>query len=150
MKNNKGVTLVELIIVIVIIGIISAFTVPAVGRYLENAQKSAVLEDARQIRNASDNFCAEQGGCAVGTTYFWVNTTTPVFTASDTAPVFKDLSGQDLLSNFSGATDYDRVSAIKTTLGWDVTLVAVSTGSWEWDASDPLNLDVTAVDIAND
>lgn len=146
MKNNKGVTLVELIIVIVIIGIISAFTVPAVGRYLENAQKSAVLEDARQIRNASDNYCAEQGGCAVGITYFWVDVTTDL--GADSATV-KDLSGEELVSNFGGATDYNQVSAVKTTTGWNVLLVAVDSGAWEWDLGDPLNAVVDDVD-AND
>jgi type IV pilus assembly protein PilA len=135
MMNNKGVTLVELIIVIVIIGIISAFTVPAVGRYLENAQKSAVLEDARQIRNAADNYCNEQGGCAATTVYTW--------TTAGTGET--DISDEDLLSNFSVA-DYEIVRATKTTTGWTVILEATgdNTGNWEFnptDATDPINAD---------
>ena len=45
MKNNKGVTLVELLIVIVVMGIIAAFAIPAVGTIIENTQKDSMLLD---------------------------------------------------------------------------------------------------------
>ncbi len=139
--NNKGVTLVELIIVIVIIGIISAFSVPAVGRYLENAQKSAVLEDARQVRNAADNFCNEQGGCATGTLYTW--------TASTVEDEDEDLSDDGLLSNFS-VEDYAIVTATKTDSGWTVVLEAAGDASGDWEfnpttATDPNDATVDLV-----
>lgn len=132
--NNKGVTLVELIIVIVIIGIISAFTVPAVGRYLETAQKSAVYEDAVQIRNAADNYCAEKL-CADGTIYVFDGTAATGET---------DLSGVDLLSNFDAAA-YTSAKATKTASGWNVEIVAAA-DEFQWQSADPIGLSADDVD----
>ena len=42
MKNNKGITLIELLIIVVIIGIIAAVSVPAVGRIITNTQNRAL------------------------------------------------------------------------------------------------------------
>lgn len=56
-KNNKGVTLVELLIVIVILGIIAAISIPAVGGIVTNAQKDAVIADAVNIRNQANLWC---------------------------------------------------------------------------------------------
>ncbi len=58
MRNNKGVTLVELLIVIVILGIIAAISIPAVGRIVENSQKDAIIADATTVRNALNTYCA--------------------------------------------------------------------------------------------
>ena len=68
--NNKGVTLIELLIVIVVIGIISAFAVPAVGKFLENAEKSAILQDAIAVEVAAENYCA-YNSCASNETLDW-------------------------------------------------------------------------------
>ncbi len=57
-KNNKGVTLVELLIVIVVMGIIAAFSIPAVGGIIENAKKDAILNDAIQVENAAKLYCS--------------------------------------------------------------------------------------------
>ncbi|MGS0973367.1 MAG: prepilin-type N-terminal cleavage/methylation domain-containing protein [Candidatus Izemoplasmataceae bacterium] len=58
MKNNKGVTLVELLVVIVVMGIIAGFAIPAVGGIITNAEKDAVLNDAIQIENAARLYCS--------------------------------------------------------------------------------------------
>ena len=57
LRNNKGVTLVELLIVIVILGIIAAIAVPAVGNIVDNARDDAFIADATTIRNAASTFC---------------------------------------------------------------------------------------------
>ncbi len=62
LKNNKGVTLVELLIVIVILGIIAAIAVPAVGSIVDNAEKDAFLADATVIRNATNTYCQTVSG----------------------------------------------------------------------------------------
>ena len=53
LRNSRAITLVELLIVIVILGIIAAIAVPAVGNIVENAEKDAVLADATQIRSSA-------------------------------------------------------------------------------------------------
>lgn len=54
-ENNekpKGFTLVELVVVIAIIGILSAVLVPSIAGYVENAKNTADVSNARQITNA--------------------------------------------------------------------------------------------------
>ena len=65
-RNNKGVTLVELLIVIVILGIIAAISIPAVGNIVENSRKDAVLADAINLRNAA-TLCHQAQECDNGT-----------------------------------------------------------------------------------
>ena len=59
MKNNKGVTLVELLIVIVVMGIIAAFAIPSVGKIIENTNKDAIRADALAIHSATQLYCAQ-------------------------------------------------------------------------------------------
>lgn len=52
-KNQKGLTLVELLAVIVILGIIAAIAVPAVGNIIENSKKDAHIANALMLLNAA-------------------------------------------------------------------------------------------------
>lgn len=62
LKNRKGVTLVELLAVIVIMGIIAAIAVPAIGGLIENSRQKAaeaeysnILDAARLYAQSEDN-----------------------------------------------------------------------------------------------
>jgi len=59
-KNEKGVTLVELLIVIVILGIIAAISVPAVGNIVSNANKDALLADATNLQQQVSLYCTSE------------------------------------------------------------------------------------------
>lgn len=59
-KNEKGVTLVELLIVIVILGIIAAISVPAVGNIVSNANKDALLADATNLQQQVNLYCTSE------------------------------------------------------------------------------------------
>ena len=48
-KNNKGLSLVELIIVIAIMSILSALIVPAVIRYIDKSKKAMDVQTAQTI-----------------------------------------------------------------------------------------------------
>lgn len=49
LKNNKGFTLVEIIVVLVILAILAAIAVPAVLGYVDEAKKTRYIEEAHSI-----------------------------------------------------------------------------------------------------
>jgi type IV pilus assembly protein PilA len=53
LKNEKGLTLIELLAVIVILGIIAAIAIPSIGKIIENSKIDAIKADAIQIINAA-------------------------------------------------------------------------------------------------
>ena len=116
MRNNKGVTLVELLIVIVVMGIIAAFAIPAVGTIIENTQKDSILADALAIENAAKLYCSQT-----------------------TCDSDQDLTWTELSPYVEGITlsDYDftnntGIVATKTASGWTVDLERDGTGDWEF------------------
>ncbi|MFL0583103.1 prepilin-type N-terminal cleavage/methylation domain-containing protein [Solibacillus silvestris] len=48
-KNEKGLSLVELLAVIVILGIVAAIAVPAIGNIIQNSRDRAVLAEASSV-----------------------------------------------------------------------------------------------------
>ncbi len=69
MKNkNKGFTLVEIMIVVVIIGLLASMAIPAFQKVRSNSQDKAVLNNARQLSAASDQYYLENGVSVCGLT----------------------------------------------------------------------------------
>jgi type IV pilus assembly protein PilA len=60
-KNTKGFTLVEIMIVVVIIGLLASMAIPAFQKVRTNSQDKAVLNNARQLSAASDQYYLENG-----------------------------------------------------------------------------------------
>ncbi len=56
LKNEKGLTLVELLAVIVILGIIAAIAVPAIGNIITNSKYNAAKADALNVLNAAQMY----------------------------------------------------------------------------------------------
>lgn len=54
LKNQKGLTLIELLAVIVILAIIAAIAIPAIGNIIENSRYNALKADAINIINAGN------------------------------------------------------------------------------------------------
>ncbi|SOB93963.1 type IV pilus assembly protein PilA [Ureibacillus xyleni] len=52
-KNEKGLTLIELLAVVVILGIISAIAVPAIGNIIQNSRDKAILSEGVNILSAA-------------------------------------------------------------------------------------------------
>ena len=65
-RSNKGFTLVEIMIVVVIIGLLAAMAIPAFQKVRQASQDKAVLNNARQMSAAADQYYLEYGGSSVG------------------------------------------------------------------------------------
>ncbi|KFL44429.1 hypothetical protein CH76_01060 [Lysinibacillus sp. BF-4] len=59
-KNEKGLTLVELLAVIVILAIVAAIAVPAIGNVIENSRYKAAKADAITVLNAANIYFTEK------------------------------------------------------------------------------------------
>jgi type IV pilus assembly protein PilA len=66
--KNKGFTLVEIMIVVVIIGLLASMAIPAFQKVRTNSQDKAVLNNARQLSAASDQYYLENGVSTVNVT----------------------------------------------------------------------------------
>lgn len=53
LKNQKGMTLVELLAVLVILGIIAAIAIPMIGNVINDSRDKAILADAQTVLSAA-------------------------------------------------------------------------------------------------
>jgi type IV pilus assembly protein PilA len=61
LNNEKGLTLVELLAVIVILGIIAAIAIPSIGNIIDNSRIKAVKADAQNVLSAANMYFTENG-----------------------------------------------------------------------------------------
>lgn len=59
--NKKGVTLIELLIVIIVVGILAAIAIPLYTGYLERARRADAKTALEQVRACQEMWRAERG-----------------------------------------------------------------------------------------
>jgi type IV pilus assembly protein PilA len=68
-RSSKGFTLVEIMIVVVIIGLLAAMAIPAFQKVRTSSLEKSVLNDARQIGAAAQQYFMEYGATTVSWSY---------------------------------------------------------------------------------
>ena len=61
LKEEKGLTLIELLAVIVILAIIAAIAIPAIGNIIQNSREDALVADAQNALAAANLYFTDQG-----------------------------------------------------------------------------------------
>lgn len=61
LRNRKGFTLIELIVVIVIIGILAAILIPRLSGFTDKAKGTEAVVWAKEVATAFDSYYAEKG-----------------------------------------------------------------------------------------
>lgn len=64
MKSKKGITLLELLVVIIIVGILAAIAIPLYSNYLLRARRVDAKTALEQVRAAQEMWRAERGSYA--------------------------------------------------------------------------------------
>lgn len=115
-KNEKGLTLVELLAVIVILAIVAAIAVPAIGNVIENSRYKAAKADAITVLNAANIYFTEK--------HFESDGKTPV-----TSVTIKSLHDSGYLEDTGTFSKDDATGAVKKVSTGGNTLSATATYS---------------------
>lgn len=98
-KNQKGFTLVELIVVLVILAILAAFTIPAMLGFVQDARDKAEIASAREVYVAAQGAASEM--TAQNKKVEWnANTSTPYVAA-----VIKYINGDITITPIATVAD---------------------------------------------
>src|SRR4030067_1237505 len=65
MKSNRGIPLIELLIVIVIVAILAAIAIPAYTNYMQRARRVDAKTALEQLRASQEMFRAEKGSYSI-------------------------------------------------------------------------------------
>ncbi|WP_051590879.1 prepilin-type N-terminal cleavage/methylation domain-containing protein [Bacillus sp. UNC438CL73TsuS30] len=108
MKEQKGFTLIELLAVIIILGIIAAIAIPAIGNVISKSDDKAKVQEALQIVNAAKYYIADKNPNA--TTNFTATASVPSGLTAANNVSLADYLDHIKDSNFVVTATYDQAT----------------------------------------
>lgn len=142
LKDERGLTLVELLVVVVILGIIAAIAVVAIGGIIENSKKDAMVADAKQMVSAAKIYSASNPltkGDSVKLMY--------VGTPDPAATTLKEASGatfidklQDPFTNTTYSNAFVVITNNDGKYNYAVTLDSGTNNSYKYASTSEANL----------
>lgn len=139
MKNNKGFSLVELIIVIAIMAILAGALAPALIKYINKSRKSTDIQNADSLRTAVQTALSNPDAADAAPSTFSATS----ITSSATDPFFKEVfsivgEGSALKTKYKGSVavgtvftvDVDMANNKVTVKAGSTELSPSATGDW--------------------
>lgn len=125
--NNKGFSLVELIIVIAIMAVLVGVLAPQFIKYVESSRQSTDIDNVRAMKTAVESFVAD-----ASTSGATVDASITIEVSGKKATV----SGTDTKKELSdlGLTDTNGACALKSE-GWNNVTWTYSTSTYKWNSN---------------
>ena len=131
--NNKGFSLVELIIVIAIMAILIVVLAPQYLKYVEKSRNSPDLQSATEFRDACEVWAADPDAGTGGTTAFSVGSfSVEVKSTGITNPASLDAAVQSALENSGLSSTKFKCMSRNNWDSFTITGTVNSNGSIDW------------------
>ena len=136
LKNKKGFTLVELIVVLVILAILAALLIPALTGYIDKANKEKVIVEARMVVMAAQTEASSLYGKAGAGNNLSTATADSLNAAAAEAIKLAEMSGKDVGATATLTNDGKVEKAIYTNKLYSVVYENNSYSVYDYDGAD--------------